>query len=105
VNAESGNGAVSASQISIQLFKAVKTLALEGVVFDVAAASLSDAIFLRMPRPGWQGNKIVVFGKGDIELGNIRVVKAGPHNDRFKVIVADYLRYTAEIFESVFMGP
>ena len=101
VDRQPGDGAVPALQVGIQLLQAVEPPALEGVVLDVAAAVLGDAVFFRMAGPGRKRDETPVPGKGLVDLGEVRVIEAGPDDGRLQVVVAQDLWHAAEVVATV----
>jgi hypothetical protein len=57
VDAQPGHGAVPAFKDGVQLLQAVEASALEGIVFDIAAAPLGDALLLGMGGSGRERSK------------------------------------------------
>ena len=74
VDAQPGDGPVPSGQVVVQFLQAVEAPALDGVVFDIAAAVFGDPVFLGMARPGRQRDKAPVPGKSGVDLGDVRII-------------------------------
>ena len=105
VNAQPRDGAIPVPQKRILRVEAVEAPALERVVFDVAAAALLLAVFLRAARLRRQRREAPVRGEREIDLVAVGIEEARAHDRRFEIVVADDQRHAAEVAERALVQP
>ena len=105
VNPQTGDRAIPVPQERIVGVETVEAPALQRIAFDVPAAALLLAVFLRMARARWQRREAPMRREGEIHVVAIRIEEAGAHDGRFEIVVADHLRHAAEIAKGSLVQP
>ena len=82
-----------------------KRASLQRVVFDVAAAALLLAVFLRRARLRRQRREAPVLREREIDLVTVGIVEARAHDRGFEIVVANDARDAAEVAERALMQP
>ena len=75
------------------------------LLFDVAAAALLLAVFLRAARLRRQRREAPVRGEREIDVVAVGIEEAGAHDGGFEIVVADDRRHAAEVAERALVQP
>ena len=105
VNAEPRDRPIPVPQERILRVETVEAAALQRVVFDVAAAALLLAVFLRRARLRRQRREAPVRGEGQIDVVAVGIVEAGAHDGGFEIVVAHDHRHAADVAKRPLVQP
>ena len=97
VNPQSGDRAIPVPEERIVRVEAVEPPALQGVAFDVPAAALLLAVFLRAARLRRQRREAPVRGEREIDVVAIGIEEARADHGGFEIVVTNDLRHAAEV--------
>ena len=105
VNPQACDGAIPLSQESTLGDQTVEAAALERIAFDVAAAALLLAVFLRRARLCRERREPPVRREGQVHVVVVGIVEARAHDGGFEIVMAIYARHAAEIPKRVLVEP
>ena len=89
VNAEPRDRAIPVAQERIVGVETVEATTFQRIAFDVAAAALLFAVFLRTARLRRQGREAPVLREREIDVVTVRIVEARAHDRSFEIVVAN----------------
>jgi len=85
--------------------EAVEPAPFQRIVFDVAAAALLLAVFLRPPRLRGQRRKAPVLRKRGVDVVDVRIVETRAGDARLQIVVPYDSRHAAQVAEGALVEP